>query len=190
MKININLKYFGIIIGIIIIGFIIYQIYNYIRPIKTIFIKGKAFSFREDLREALKVETFPNENLFHELFSDYKTRNVTMLFKASTPKTNAIYQMETFEIVYKLSRYDDLTRSIFRPKKAFDAKEIDSYENITREDEVLKIILVPPDFSNQTKVTAGGNRIWIYGKTNKEFDFAVEKALLSMMNVTTLEGFV
>ena len=79
---------------------------------------------------------------------------------------------------------------MFRTKKSFNAETIETYDNITREDDTLKIILVGPEFTNQTRVTGGGNRIWIYGETNKDFDFAVMRAILSVMNVTSLEGFV
>ena len=179
-----------IILVLILIVITFYEVYQYFKPVKTIFIKGLPFSFREDIKQAFKVKAFPNEELFHGLFTDYKLRNVTILFKPSTPETNALYQLETFEIVYKLVRYENITKSPLIEKKQFNAKEIDSYENITREEDILKIILVPPDFSNETKVVAGGNRIWIYGKTKKDFDLAVIKALLSIMNVKSLKGFV
>lgn len=190
MKVKIKMKIAWTIVGIIALCLMTYQAYQYVKPIKTIFIKGVPFSFREDVRKALNVEIFPREEILHQLFSDYKIRNVTILFRPGTPETNALYQLETFEIVYKMSRYDDLTRGVFRPKRQFNAEPIDTYDNITREDTILKIILVPPEFSNQTRVTGGGNRIWVYGETNKEFDFAVMKAILSVMNVTSLEGFV
>jgi len=178
-----------IVIGIILV-LLSYQIYQYVKPVDTIFIKGAPFSFRRDVRKALNVEIFPNEEILYDLFSNYKIKNVTILFKPGTPETNALYQLQTIEIVYKLTRYDNLMRSVFRSKIHFNAEPIDTYDNITREDTILKIILVPPEFSNQTRVTGGGNRIWIYGKTDKGFDFAVMKAILSVMNVTTLEGFV
>ena len=183
----------GKIIRFIVIGIILillsYQIYQYVKPVNTIFIKGVPFSFRRDVRKALNVEIFPREEILHDLFSNYKIKNVTILFKPGTPETNALYQVETFEIVYKLSRYDDLTQGMFRSKKQFNAEEIDTYDNITREDTILKIILVPPEFSNQTRVTGGGNRIWVYGETDKGFDLAVMKAILSVMNVTSLDGY-
>ena len=184
----------GKTIGFIVIGIALvllsYQIYQYVKPVYTIFLEGVPFSFRSDVRKALDVEVFPREEILYDLFSNYKIRNVTILFKPGTPETNALYQLQTIEIVYKLTRYDNLMRSIFRPKMHFNAEPIDTYDNITREDTILKIILLPPEFSNQTRVTGGGNRIWVYGKTDKGFDLAVMKAMLSVMNVTTLEGFV
>jgi len=190
MKLEIKMKHIGMILGIIIFSIIVYQALQYLKPVKTIFIKGTPFSFREDIRKALDVEIFPEGYVLHELFTDFKLRNITVVFKPGSPETNGIYQLETFEIVYKMSRYDDLTRGMFRPKKEFSGEPIESYDNITREDKVLKVILIPPEFSNQTRVLATGNKIWIYGKTEKEFDHAVMKAILSMMNVTSLEGHV
>lgn len=190
MEVKISMRTIGIILAIIIAIPLIYFIYQQLKPVKTIYIKGVPFSFREDIRRAFRVEIFPREYVLAEAFQDFKIRNATILFKPGSPETNALYQLETFEITYKLSRYDDLTRGFIRPKKTFNAEEIDSYNNITRDSRTLKIILIPPEFSNETKVIAGGNRIWIYGKTQKDFDLAVEKAILSMMNVTSLEGYV
>ena len=190
MEFKIELKYIWIFFGIILSILISYQLYVHFKPVKTIFIRKNAFSFRQDIKKALNVEIFPREDVLNQLFSNYRIKNVTILFKPGTPKTNTLYQLQTIEIVYKLSKYDHLTRKFFMPKKQFNAEPIDSYENITREDTRLKIILVPPEFSNKTRVSAGGNRIWIYGKTDKEFDYAVMKAILSVMNITSLEGHV
>ena len=189
MEIKIKKKTIGIILGLIVIILLSCVAYQLFKPITTIFIKGVPFSFRRDIRRALNVEVSPREEILYDLFTDYKIRNVTIVFKPGTPETNAFYQLETFEIVYKLSRYDDLTGGIFRPPKYFNAQQVDTYDNILRDDNTLKIILVPPEFSNETRVSAGGNRIWIYGETEKDFDFAVMKAILSVMNVTSLEGF-
>lgn len=186
MKMKIKGNHIKIILSLILIALASYAVYQYLKPVKTIFIKGISFSFRENVKDALKVNTFPNEELLHELFTDYRIQNITILFKPSTPQTNSHYQLQVFEIVYKLLIYENVTKSPLIEKKQFNAQEIDSYENITREDNILKIILVPPDFSNETKIVAGGNRIWIYGDTNKGFDLAVEKAILNMMNVTTV----
>ena len=179
------------LIGIIVLVFLFSRLYqNQLRPVKTIYLGNMPFSFRRDIRKALEVEVFPKEELFHDLFRDFQTRNITILFKAGTPETNALSQIQTFELTYKLFRYDDITRGAIRPKKTFSAKEVGSYENITREEGVLKIILVPPEFSEETRVTAGGNRIWIYGKTEKEFDLVTMRAILSIMNITSIEGLV
>ncbi len=190
MEVKISMRTIGIVLTIIIAIPLLYFIYQQVKPVKTIYIKGKPFSFREDIRRAFRVEIFPEEYVLAEAFQDFKIRNVTILFKPGSPETNALYQLETFEITYKLSRYDDLTRGFLRPKKTFNADTIETYDNITRENKVLKIILIPPEFSNETKIISGGNRIWIYGKTQKDFDLATEKAILSMMNVTSLEGYV
>ena len=189
MEIKIGMKFIKTVIALALLLFLSYRLYQYLKPVETIFIKNVSFSFREDVRKALKVEASPNEEVLYKLFTDYDMKNITILFKPGTPETNALYQIETFEIVYKLSKYDNSFRG-FKPKKTFNAEEIESYENITREEGVLKIILVSPEFSNQTRVTGGGNRIWVYGKTDKEFDAAVAKAILSMMNVTNIEGYV
>ncbi|MBD3155243.1 MAG: hypothetical protein GF368_01145 [Candidatus Aenigmarchaeota archaeon] len=179
------------IIGIIVLILGFSQLYkNYLKPVKSVYINDVPFTFRRDVRRALKVDLFPKEELLHELFTNYRVRNITILFKAGTPETNALYELETIELTYKLFRYDDITRGMVRPRKSFNAEEIENYENITREDSVLKIILVPPEFSDETRVSAGGNRIWVYGRTDKEFDLATMKAILSIMNVTNVEDLV
>lgn len=189
MNLKISRKTFINLLTFFLIAVLFYSYLIYFRPVKTVFLKGVAFSFREDLRKSLKVEAFPNEQEFHEAFVDYKIRNVSIVFKPGSPQTNAIYQIQAFELTYKLSRYDDIIRKPLQQKKVFSAAEVSSYDNITREENVLKIILVPPEFSDKTKVVVGGNRIWIYGKTPKEFDYATQKTILSIMNITSLEGF-
>ncbi|MEM5793164.1 MAG: hypothetical protein QXY45_02285 [Candidatus Aenigmatarchaeota archaeon] len=186
---RLKLRTISIILLAIALLLLSYELYQYLKPVNTIYFRGTPYSFRKDVRKALKVEVFPKEEFLHNLFHDYKIKNVTILFKPGSPKTNSLYQLETFEIVYKLTKYDMATRGFFKPKKTFNAEAIDSYENITREDGVLKIILVAPEFSNQTRVVGGGNRIWIYGKTDEEFDLATIRAILSIMNITSLEGY-
>jgi hypothetical protein len=190
MQLKIKSKTLIVLVLLIFLVGTSYGLYQYFKPVKTIFFRGVAFSFRQDVRKALEVDIFPHEELLYDLFRDFDIKNVTILFKPGTPETNALYQLQAIELAYKLSRYDELTRTFFRPKKVFDAREIDTYDNITREHSVLKIILAPPEFSNETRVVGGGNKIWIYGKTEKEFDLAVEKAILSLMNITTTQGYV
>jgi len=186
---KLKLRTVVLIILLVVVSLIIHEIYTRFKPVNTIYFRGSPYSFRQDVRRALKVEVFPSEDFIHKLFHDYKIKNVTILFKPGSPETNSLYQVETFEIVYKLTRYDMATRRIFAPKKTFSAEPIESYENITREEGVLKIILVPPEFSNQTRVVGGGNRIWIYGRSDEEFDLATIRAILSVMNITSIEGY-
>jgi len=106
-------------------------------------------------------------------------------------RTNGYYQVEAFELTYKLTimyktipytmaRRDSQLQPVFLGKN-FNAQPIESYENITREDNVLKIILVPPGIANDTYVRAGGNRIFIYGKNFRDFDLATIKTILVAM---------
>ena len=107
MEIKLQKKTIFIFLGIILLLASLYPIYILTKPVKTIFFRGIPFSFREDVKRALEVEIFPKEEMLHDLFQNYKIKNVTILFKPGSPETNALYQVQTFEIVYKLSNDSD-----------------------------------------------------------------------------------
>jgi thiamine pyrophosphokinase len=84
-------------------------------------------------------------------------------------------------IPFFVGKIGDRLQPVFSEKN-FNAQPIESYENITREDDVLKIILVPPGVANDTYVRGGGNRIFIYGKDIKGFDLATMRTILIAMD--------
>lgn len=183
MKVSIPTKmiFIGLIIALTIFG--AWKVHEVTRPVTDIEYKGITFSFRDDVNKAQKIETNPSERFIYDMFWDYRTENITILFKAGTPKTNGLLQAEVFELVYKLTVIYKNSAFGRYGLKHINAEEIDSYDNITRSDDVFKIILVPPEFSDRTEVLGGGNKVYIYGKNNKDFDLAVIKTILIAMGI-------
>jgi len=187
-----NWKRTILILIIIFLIFLIYNLYNYFKPVKTIYHKGIKYEFRRDVKESDKIPVYPDESWLHDLFWDIKIENISILFKPMDPTTNGYYSVEAFELTYKLSmmyktipyligRAGTQTQPVFLSKN-FNAQPIENYENITRENDVLKIILVPPGMANDTYVRAGGNKIFIYGKNFRDFDLATIKTILVAMD--------
>jgi len=151
------------------------------------------YVFRDDVREANRIPVYPNEDWVYDLFWDHDIKNITIMFKPMDSKTNARYGLQAFELTYKLSQMyasTPITTVVISNKpqylffeRNFTAQVIDDYENITREDDVLKIILVPPQLSDGTYVRGGGNRIFIYGKDFRGLDLATIKTILVAMKL-------
>ena len=127
MKVRISLKQVFIFFMIILVIIVSIKLYQYLKPVKTIYYRGFPFSFRDDIKKALKIPVYPNQESIHDLFWNRKNKNVTILFKPSDSKTNALYRIESFELAYKLALVDKMNPSPFRPKKSFNAEPIDSY---------------------------------------------------------------
>jgi len=191
MKFYINQKKIILIVSIILLIILTYRLYDYFKPVKIIYHKGQVYEFRDDIKEASKIPVYPNEEWVYDMFWDIRTGNVTILFKPMDSRTNGYYRLEVFELVNKLTTmYKTIpifvarTGSDIQPvylSKKFDAQPIESYENITRENNVLKIILVPPGIANETYVRAGGNKIFIYGKDFRGLDLATIRTILVAM---------
>ncbi len=150
-----------------------------LKPVKYIKYKNIVFSFRDDVKAAEKISVYPNEKIIGQMFWDYKIQNITFLFKPDD-RYNKYYQLQVFELTYKLKQMYMTLRPLIIDKQ-FSAQEIDNFENITREEGVLKIVFVPPEYSNQTIVKASGNKIYIYWKNNRDLDLAVIKTILSAL---------
>jgi hypothetical protein len=150
-----------------------------LRPVKYVKYKNIIFAFRDDVRAAEKIPVYPNEKIIGQQFWDYKIQNITILFKPDD-RYNKYYQLAGFELTYKLTQMYMTMRPLIIEKN-FSAQEIDDFENITREEGVLKIILVPPEYSDQTIVKAASNRVYIYFKNPRDLDLAVIKTILAAL---------
>jgi hypothetical protein len=150
-----------------------------LKPVKYIKYKNIVFSFRDDVKVAEKISVYPNEKIIGQMFWDYKIQNITFLFKPDD-RYNKYYQLQVFELTYKLKQMYMTLRPLIIDKQ-FSAQEIDNFENITREEGVLKIVFVPPEYSNQTIVKASGNKIYIYWENSRDLDLAVIKTILSAL---------
>ncbi len=165
---------FLLVLSLLLLG--IMELITSLRPVKYVRYKNIIFVFRDDVRAAEKIPVYPNERIVGQQFWDYKIQNITILFKPDE-RYNKYYQLAAFELTYKLTQMYMTLRPLII-EKGFSAQEIESFENITREDGVLKIILVPPEYSNQTIVKAAGNRIYIHFENPRDLDLAVMKTIL------------
>jgi hypothetical protein len=182
MKFRIKLKLILVLLIVIFIALSIPFILEKIKPVTTIVYNKNPYVFREDVREAYKISVYPDEQFVYDLLWNYRIKNITILFKPMDSPTNGLYAVEAFELTNKLSQIYattpimkaqilNQTHNIYL-KRNFTAQQIEDYSNIKREDDVLKIVLVAPQFSNKTSVLGGGNKIFIYGKDKKDFDLA------------------
>ena len=182
MKFRIKLKLILVLLIVIFIALSIPFILEKIKPVTTIVYNQNPYVFREDVRDAYKVSVYPDEEFVYNLLWSRGIENITILFKPSDSSANGLYAVEAFELTNKLSQIYattpimktqilNQTHNIYF-KRSFTAQQIEDYSNIKREDDVLKIVLVAPEFSNKTAVIGGGNKIFIYGKDKKDFDLA------------------
>lgn len=155
------------------------------KPVTQVEHHRSIFSFRDNVKEAEKIKVIPDEKQLNDAFWDYRIKNITYYYMPLSPKTNGYYQVEVFEITSKITQMFN-TRKPIIIQKNFNAEQISSFNNITREDEVLKIIFVPPEIANETYVRVGGNRVWIYASSYRDFDLAVIKTILTAMWKYTL----
>ncbi|MFH8080557.1 MAG: hypothetical protein QXO84_01620 [Candidatus Aenigmatarchaeota archaeon] len=183
MKIRFKLKTFFSTLTFLLILFIIMiailQVIISLKPVKYIKYKNLVFAFRDDVRKAEKIKVYPNEYILGQQFWDYKIHNITILFKPDE-NYNKYYQLAAFELTYKLTQMYMTLRPIIIEKN-FSAQEIQSFENITREENVLKIVIVPPEHSDETVVKVASNRVYIYWKSPRDLDLAVMKVILSAL---------
>jgi len=194
MRIKINLKRILLIIIIIVLLFLLLYLYKQFKPVLSVEYNNHFYVFRDDVKEAKRVPVYPNEDWVYDLLWNHKLKTITIMFKPmEDQKTNARYSLEAFELTYKLSQVyasTPVTKVIIHNKtqyvyfeKNFSAQPIDDYEDIPREEDVLKIILVPPQLSDGTYVRGGGNRIFIYGKDFRGLDLATIKTILVAMKI-------
>jgi len=140
--------------------------------------KEREFFFRDNINDAKRIPVYPDEKTVYDMFWNTNNTNITILFKP-LPKGNQYYSVENFELTYKLL-------IIYRMngyEKAFSAEEINSYDNIQTSNNVLKIALVAPAFTNQTYIEGKNNVIYIYAKDYRDFDLATIKTILVAMNI-------
>lgn len=183
MKVSLSSKkifsQFTIILIIFAIVFALVSLFIQLKPVYSVYYKGKAFTFRQDVKTAEKVPVYPSEDTLGLAFWDYKIKNITIMFVPEN-KSNGYYQLEAFELTYKINQIYATMRPLIIEKN-FSAQPIESYDNITREEGILKVILVPPSMSNETIVKVGGNKVFIYGRDYKGLDLATVKTILSVM---------
>ncbi|MCS7135010.1 MAG: hypothetical protein NZ893_01045 [Candidatus Aenigmarchaeota archaeon] len=183
MKIKTKLKTFLatlaflLVLSLLILTLI--QIIIALKPVRHVKYKNIVFEFRDDVKKAEKIKVYPNEKILGKQFWDYKIQNITLMFKPDD-NYNKYYQLAAFELTYKLKKmYMSLRPLII--EKNFEAREIENFDNITREEGVLKIIFVPPQQSNETIIKVSSNRIYLHWETPRDLDLATIKIILSAL---------
>jgi hypothetical protein len=164
------------VLMIVLLVFLLVYLYQEFKPVKHVNYKGQTLYFRDDIKEASKVEVYPNEQTVYNLFWDNSIENINIIFKP-LEKGSGYYMLESFELTYKLTTIYALNGM----KKEFDALYVESYGNITSSDNVLKIVLVHPQLTNKTLVEAKDNIIFIHAKDYRDFDLATIKTILIAM---------
>lgn len=176
-KLKISPKKIALIFIILAIPFVVYLTILYILPVTTWTYEGRAVGFRINLREAQKVliisngvRTDPDANARDTLVRDDVT-NITLLFKPTDNKNNTLYLLEESELIKALTfAYLYSPRLQAHQLPAFNAQIIDSYSNITATQLNPKIVLVHPNYSNQTLVKQDGYILYVEAKNTNNFD--------------------
>ncbi|MBU5689580.1 MAG: hypothetical protein QXM68_01380 [Candidatus Aenigmatarchaeota archaeon] len=159
---------------------VLIQVLINLKPVNSVKYRGLLFVFRDNVKAAERIPVYPNDKMLGNMFWDYKIQNISILFK---PEQQYIgrYQANFFELAYKLTAiYKTSYPIIF--EKNINASEIESFDNITREDGVLKIVYIPPTYANETIIKVSSNRIYVYAKTDRDMDLATMKIILSVMD--------
>ncbi len=138
--------------------------------------KGELLYFRANLTEALKVPVYPNEKAIFDAVMNESVKRINITFVNSTD--NSLVAVNGFEVSSKLSTIFYLN-GIYKKIKG---SEVENYTLKGTEDTLI-IALVPPALANKTEVRLQDHVIFISGKTEKEFDLATIKFLLSVMEV-------
>ena len=170
-------KIYLVFILFFLIGLLIYLFYLF-RPVTMVTYQGRDFFFRDDINNAKKISVYPDEKTVYDMFWNNNITNITILFKP-LPTGNQYYSVENFELTYKLL----IMYRMNGYEKTFSAEEINSYDNIQTSDNVLKIALVAPAFTNQTYIEGKNNVIYINAKDYRDFDLATIKTIFVAMDI-------
>jgi len=184
MKFALNKKQIGILlisIGIIggISGLVYYAALP--KPAMSYNFYGSGLQFRDDLKVANNIPVYPDENSVLNAVWNPEIQNISIAFINSSAEDNAIIAVNAFEVTYKLSvGYSKFNWFGIN----FVPEMVESFENLTGNNETLTIALVPPSVANGTSVEIKDGVIYISGETQKEFDLATIKFLMAALNIT------
>jgi hypothetical protein len=160
---------------------IFFYIFYVPKPITTWNFYGVILNFRVDLREASKIPVYPSEDVVNTQLMNPLVKNITIVYKPSSPKDNSYYAAEAFEIATKLY-YGYRALEYEMPK--FITMNVSSYENLPGKIQNPIIALVAPSYSNETAVVVDpGHIVFIKAKNLQEFDLATVKFLMSALRI-------
>jgi hypothetical protein len=200
-KLKITPKKILAILIILAIPILYYALTKYALPITTWNYGGKVVGFRTDLRAAQKIpiieiESIPNVNDADQSIRDTLIRrdvqNITFLFEPTDDKNNALYVIEETELIKALTlSYLSIMPTELQPTMPnFNAAVVDNYTGITATQLNPKIVLIHPNFGNQTVVRQDGYIIYVEAKntgnfdSNKlQFDLATERLMMALLTI-------
>lgn len=167
------------LIGMLIVSSIIVHQLLIPRPITTWDYDGTTLVFRVDLREADKVPVYPHETGVYLDTIHPLVENITIAFKPAGEKENPYYQLAVIELVMKLKQIYDKNEIPVE----FNAVPVESYENLPGKIQNPIIALVHPVYANETSVHNERHVTTISGETYHDFDLAVAKFLMVVLDI-------
>lgn len=172
------LKIVPAILFVAVIAAVFYITYEN-RPITSVSYANITLNFRVDLREAQKLTINPNDDAAYLEVMNAMVKNVTIVFVPAT-EDQSVYALGAFEISNKLA-YGFLVRGF---NATIEAQNVSSYEGIHGRIDNPIIVLVHPEYSNETSITLSyPHLITIKAKTDKDFDLAVAKFLMATLRI-------
>ncbi len=150
-----------VLIVISITGYYIYQQY-YNKPVHQIKFHGLVLNFRSDLREAAKVESFPDDESIAEMLLDSKIQNITFGFPNETDA--GIYGVVSYGLAFKLTV---IYNSIY---SSFSNPTVEEYKNTTciyYKDFDKRICFKKKIVDNVENISSNKGEVFIYLKKSK-----------------------
>lgn len=199
VKFKITPKKIVAILVILSIPLIYYVLSRYVLPITSWNYDGQNVVFRTDLRPAQQVQmtsTDPSVTDADASVLDSLVRpdvvNVTFVFQPTDDTNNALYILEETELIKALTlSYNSITPTELQPHMPnFNAEAVDSYSGITATELNPKIVLIHPNFGNETIVRQDGYIVYVEAKNtgnfngNKlQFDLATERLMIALLRI-------
>ena len=178
LKKQIFLKALPAVLFIAVMVAVIYISYEN-RPITSVNYANITLNFRADLREASKIPIDPSDLAAYLEVMNAQVKNVTIVFVPAT-KDQSLYALEAFELSNKLA-YGFLVRGF---NVTIEAQNVSSYEGIYGRIDNPIIMLVHPEYSNETSITLSyPHLITIKAKTANDFDLVVAKFLMAALRI-------
>jgi hypothetical protein len=188
-----------ILISLVAFSMVSWIIYENTKPIYQVTFKSNktiVFNSELNLRETKKVPTYPSDEAISSLILGPEVENVLIVFKNST--YNNLITVEGANLGYNLvfiyyatgrkaGKCENITEIITpgreREKIMICSMEVKDYENIGIDRKNPVIALVPPAFTNETKVEVKDSVVFIKGKNVEEFKLAVWKFILAALKI-------
>lgn len=167
-----------LVIALIIGGWLTFSNSPKDMPITQYKFQGADLSFRDDLRLAQNISISPDEESILNTIWGENIQYITIVYMNTSD--SQFTGINAFEIAFKLN----VAYRQFNWFVNFDTLEVESFENLTGNPENLLVVLIPPSLANKTQVELKDDVAYIQGTTQKEFDLATIKFIMSALNIT------